>query len=392
MNKMFHSLDDIFLDKDFQNILDEQGEKNNSSKKHPENPDIDKIISLNAWFEKNGKEPTKAEVGSEERKLYNQLAGIRNDKGGNRKSALAKYDLYNLLNTENFNNGGIEQDTVIPDHFDSLDDALKGVSSLFQEDDDINEISKKIFDISQVKKPIKSPKHVGTRIASKEFAKYESMFEKVQKEIASGQRKIIKFKNYDIHAGRFYILKGLICYIEVIGEEFQGSDNQPNARMRVIFENGTESQMLRRAFGASMYSRGGKIITDIESGTVELKNDICSGSIYVVKSLSSNPEISKIDNLYKVGYTSESVRHRVANAENEDTYLYAPVKIVRDYQVMNVDAHKFETVLHHVLAPAQLQVEILAPNGTLIKPREWFVLSLKEIDDAINKIIVEMQK
>lgn len=392
MADIFHSLDEVFADAEIQKIFQERHEENKPKRKIYSNPDIETVIEINEWFEEHGAEPTKADVGSDERRLYNRLIGLREDRGGDRKEALASYDRHHLLTKKLTNDPEEKMVPEIPDSFDSLDDALSGLGELFEADDAYKELSTKIFDTSSVKKPIKTPSQVGTRIAAENFAEYEPIFKKVQREIANGQRQVIKFKNYDIKAGRFYILKGLLAYIEAIGEEFQGSDNKPNARMRVIFENGTESQMLRRAFGASMYSRGGKIVTEVEDGKLDLKNDILSGSIYVLKSLSNNPDISNIKNLYKIGYTSESVKKRVSNARNEDTYLYAPVEIIRDYQIMNVDAHKFETVLHHILADSQLQVEIEAPNGTLIKPREWFVLTLDEIDDAINRIIVEMQK
>lgn len=329
--------------------------------------------------------------------MFSRLHGMRSRWDKQRIKKIFSLDTLGLLSE-----GGTDQsvqlaeDNVlledIPDSFESLDDALSGLDVFLGKPAEMEQLASDIFNTSKVQKPVTRPDKIGSRIVAEDFAEFEPLFKQVQADVAQGIRKIITFKNYDIQVGRFYVLNGLVAYIQAMGEEFMGSDNKLNARMRVIFENGTESQMLRRAFGSSMYTRGGKIITEVEQDSFSLNNDVLSGSIYVLKSLSNNPEINNIKNLYKIGYTSGLVSKRIANAENEDTYLYAPVEVVRNYQIINVDAHKFETVLHHMLDSTQLQVEITAPNGHLIKPREWFVVSLNQIEDIINRIIVEVQK
>ncbi|MBD5074993.1 GIY-YIG nuclease family protein, partial [Xanthomonas citri pv. citri] len=75
------------------------------------------------------------------------------------------------------------------------------------------------------------------------------------------------------------------------------------------------------------------------------EDDVSTGFIYVLKSLSTDPQISSIKNLYKIGFTTGSVENRIRNAENQSTYLYAPVEIVTTYQVFNMNASKFETAI-----------------------------------------------
>lgn len=67
--------------------------------------------------------------------------------------------------------------------------------------------------------------------------------------------------------------------------------------------------------------------------------------------------------MYKVGYTCGSVEKRIANAENESTYLYAPVKIYAEYQVANLNSETLEISIHHALANYRLDVDIKVPNG-----------------------------
>lgn len=119
--------------------------------------------------------------------------------------------------------------------------------------------------------------------------------------------------------------------------------------------------------------------------------DYETGYIYILKSLSTNPQIANIKSLYKIGFTAGSVKKRIANAQNEATYLYAPVKLIEQIQVLNLDPVVLEKAIHHALADYQLDVEIQGPNGRMITPREWFVIDLPKIEELVNKIITRLQ-
>lgn len=186
-----------------------------------------------------------------------------------------------------------------------------------------------------------------------------------------------------------------MIYIDAFGEDIEKNDTNGNyrdKRVHVIYENGTESNVLYRGLGASFYGRNGKIVTELETGEIKLTTDDHeTGYIYVVKSLSKDPQIASIDSLYKVGFTVGSVKKRIANAENESTYLYAPVKLIEQFHVINLNAESLETAIHHALANYQLDVEIKATNGRTIVPREWFVVDLDKIEEVINHIVTRLQ-
>jgi hypothetical protein len=104
--------------------------------------------------------------------------------------------------------------------------------------------------------------------------------------------------------------------------------------------------------------------------------DKVTGYIYILSSLSDNPVVKKEKNLYKIGFTTNSVEQRIANAENDPTYLMAPVKIVATYKVVNMNSQMFEDLVHQLLMPVQFQVTVFDEQGKEHQPQEWFVVPL----------------
>ena len=279
----------------------------------------------------------------------------------------------------------------------SLDDILDSESILFDGLENIDSSMPKLFETKKVKKNRKrkvAPDSIARRKKVEDFSQYKILFKKIQQELTSGKRQLKPFKNNNVEVDHFYVLKGQLIYIDSLGEIV--SKNNANGiyedqRLRVIYENGTESNLLKRGLVSSLYGRDGKIITELNEN-IELSNDdFETGYIYVIKSLSDNPDIANIKSLYKIGVTTGSVQTRIANARNESTYLYAPVKVVEQMRVINLDAHSLETALHHALAQYQLDVEIKAPNGKIITPREWFVVELSKVEEIVNRIVARLQ-
>ena len=208
------------------------------------------------------------------------------------------------------------------------------------------------MDISRYKKTVNAADKIGRRKRAANFEEYRELFNKVHEEIAQGERKIIPFEQYDIQENRFYIQNGVMMYIVHISEDTFISDNgKENARMHVVYENGTENkELLLQSLASSLYSkeRHGRMVTDIidaESLAESFGEEFTSGYIYVLKSLNSNPDIAKLQNLYKIGFTKNKVSTRTSNAENEVTYLNAPVKLVLSAEIKNVNAQKLEKAL-----------------------------------------------
>lgn len=394
------SLDDIFNDPAANELLAKP-----KKKRVTYDPEVEKFKEIENWVkEHNGKEPEKTTDLSRlgERKLASRLKGIREDL--ERIELLKPYDELGLLKTENQNVSLKEKVSQEKKTFNSLDDILNDDSALF--DNSGQSLNSKLFDTGSLNAYKKSQENVAKnkskRKAMDDFNKYRPLFKQVQAELTSGKRHLIRYGNNKLKLHGFYVLKGQLMYIESIGAEFKNnnrSDTDTDARLHVIYDNGTENFPLRNGLIASLYGSkqrggGGKIVTEPDDKFEFGEDDQVTGYIYVLKSLSNNADVKRIQEdhpLYKVGFTSGTVERRIANAENESTYLYGPVKVVAEYQVINLNPEALETALHPALVQYRLDVDIKAGNGRIIHPREWFVVDLNTITDIVNEIMSKLQ-
>lgn len=375
MANRYHSIDEIMVSLLFSEITTPP----KKALKVQYEPEVEKFLEVAHFVKENGREPYKVPNDLAERSLASRLIGIRKDP--ERMEYLKKYDELGLLEKK--------QGEILIPKISSIDDILNSGSTELLGDGLINNKASSIFDTSALEKVTTMPEYVAKRKSLKNFGKFEELFKKCHKEITEGKRKIIPFKNeQDIHSNSFYVLKGVLLYVETVGER-EKIKGKINARLRCIFENGTESDMLLRSLSAELYKHGRRV-TDNEDTLLDnvREDDISTGYIYVLNSLSTDPQISSIKDLYKIGFTTGSVQERVRNAENESTYLYAPVEIVATYQVFNMNASKFETAIHHALANNNLDVSILGANGKMLVPKEWFVVSLDELQQVIDEIVM----
>ncbi len=109
--------------------------------------------------------------------------------------------------------------------------------------------------------------------------------------------------------------------------------------------------------------------------------------IYIVKSLSDNPEIRRLDGmLHKIGFTSGKMEVRIQNAKDDPTFLMAPVRPVATYTLYNINKVKLEHLLHNFFADARLDIEITDRFGKKVKPREWFLVPQEVIAEAISRL------
>ena len=231
------------------------------------------------------------------------------------------------------------------------------------------------------------------------------MFQKVHQEIKEGKRKVLPFRNIEknLHVGDFYLIDGVMLYLKEanieksVRELKSGARNRTDGRTFTIFENGTYNNMLFRSLGKQI-QKTGKLITNTDEAIADelyvglgavKEEDVQTGWIYVLKSKSAHPERSKIENLYKIGFSSTPVDERIKNAKNEATYLYADVIKVSSYACYNRNADKLENLLHRFFAEACLDIDIEVAKGKRINPREWFVVPFAEIENAIELILTE---
>lgn len=230
-----------------------------------------------------------------------------------------------------------------------------------------------------------------------DFEKFKYRFEKCHSDLKQGRRKLIEFKGASrIEVGNFYLLGGQLAYVDNLYNVQKKIHGRIDARLRLIFENGTESDMLRNSLERRLYEKNGKAITELEETNQDIINqrmqgitqdDKEVGYIYILKSKSPNYEIASIENLYKIGLARESVEKRIKNAHKETTYLSDEVELIAQYKCYNLNLSTLENLIHRFFAEVRLDVSIIGEDGREINPKEWFVVPLCVINEAIELLI-----
>lgn len=235
----------------------------------------------------------------------------------------------------------------------------------------------------------KEAEYIGKRRPCEDFDKYTDGFKEIQQGLKSGKYKLVKFSEPNLKVGRYFVEQGIIGYLAAFEQEAKNNLNRVDGRTRVIYENGSEADIKFRTITKNLSVDGYSIMDcsemspeDFEECFTLTDKDVESGTIYVLRSKSSRPEIAAIKDLYKIGFTVTSVESRIANAKNEPTYLCADVEVVATWKVYNVKSSTFEALIHKLFAPVQLQVTV---DGH--RPKEWFIIPFKVIEEAINAII-----
>jgi hypothetical protein len=196
----------------------------------------------------------------------------------------------------------------------------------------------------------------------------------------------------EIAPGRFYILGGQKAYVAAMEEPFSNEHGTIDARLRVIFDNGTESNLLMRSLQMALQQDpAGRRIVEPSAGPLfadqNEEGDEASGIVYVLRSKSDHPAVAAHrDVLHKIGVTGGDVARRIANARLDPTFLMADVEIVATYELFNINRTKLENLIHRLFGPARLDIEIKDRFGQPILPREWFLVPLFAVDEAIERI------
>lgn len=215
----------------------------------------------------------------------------------------------------------------------------------------------------------------------------------MQKELSTGLRQTTRFeRKSEIAPGRFYILGGQKAYVAAMEEAFSNEHGNIDARLRVIFDNGTESNLLMRSLQKALQQDpAGRRIIDPSAGPLftdrNEDGDEASGVVYVLRSKSDHPTVAAHrDLLHKIGVTGGNVPQRVANARLDPTFLMADVEIIATYELYNINRTKLENLIHRVFDPARLNIEIKDRFGNPVAPREWFLVPLFVVDEAVDRI------
>ena len=337
---------------------------------------------INLFYEQNNREPELG-GGIQEHQIYSRLKSIREN--SMKMEMLKIHDIYGLLD-------------YTPKEITSLDDVINDDVLGILGDDNTG-----LFDLKHVTrfKERESTDFVARRKKCKNFNDYEHLFVSVQRELKEGKRKLLDFKFGNLQQGSFYVHNGLVFYVEKINitqlEHYRtdGKRIREDGRTRLIFENGTESEMLRNSIQKRLIENGKIISENSETTNKQFREnfstvneeDEAAGFIYILKSKSDKQEIKEINNLFKIGFSKVSVEERIKNATQEPTYLMAEVKIVIAYKCYNMNTHKLEQLVHGFFGRSCLNIDVFDNNGNRHTPREWFIAPLHVIEQAIHYII-----
>jgi len=336
---------------------------------------------IQRFVEKLGRPPRHGAEGD----IFERLYAVRLEQ-------LAKADTYREL-LEGLDHQNLLSSLHLTETSDVGNLDLEGLASDLQ---DFEEASPDITELRHVRSAAekKAAENIANREKCEDFETFKSLFEEIQKELNSGIRETRKFElKAEIEQGRFFIVGGQKAYVAEMGETTLTDQGRTDARLRVIFENGTESNMLMRSLQRALNADGdaGRRITEPNAGPLfsdqTIDGDEASGTIYVLRSKANHPLVTENRELvHKIGVTNMSVEKRIAGAQLQPTFLMANVEVVASYELYNINRTKLENLIHRIFEPARLEIEIMDRFGRAVVPREWFLVPLFVIQDAVERI------
>jgi hypothetical protein len=239
----------------------------------------------------------------------------------------------------------------------------------------------------------RAAEEIADRTPCADFDKFQPLFELAERDLKSGVRKTLRFgRDTSIEIGNYFIVGGQLAYVAEVGETIKAPNGENDARLRLIYANATESDLLRRSLQRALYKDDtGRRLTDPDMGPLfgdtPEPDDIESGIIYVLRSQSNHPFVAEHRELiHKIGVTGGKVETRIAGADKDATYLLADVEVVATYKLHNLNRTRLENIFHRVFSAAQIDLTIEDRFGHPVKPREWFLVPLHVIDEAVERI------
>jgi hypothetical protein len=327
---------------------------------------------IQRFVETHGRAPQHGE----DRDIFERLYAVRLDRLRGLvacRALLTPLDHQGLLGGAEFANPGVAE--ALDD--DALLAELGGLSGA----PDITEL-RHVRPIAEKR----AAEEIAARQKCEDFDRYKPLFEAVKKDLTAGVRESRRFgENAAIKLGEFFVLGGQLALVAADHGHAQG-------RLRVIYDNGTESDPLLRSMQRALYKdETGRRITDpiagpLFGGAAE-DDDLESGTIYVLRSKSNDPYVAAHRNLiHKIGVTGGDVQARIAHAANDATYLLADVEVIATYKLFNINRTRLENLLHRVFASARLDLTIHDRFGHPVQPREWFLAPLSVIDEVVERV------
>jgi hypothetical protein len=361
-------------------LLDELGVESETKAQSSKTPFEERVFAgfedIQRFVEKNGRVPQHGE----DRDIFERIYAVRLDRlraHPDCRAVIEAFDHQGLLaGTDGNSQTSIDDDALL---------AELGVDAAPTDLTDLQHVR------SAAEK--RAAEEIANRTKCDDFQSYKPLFAQVKKDLDDGIRETRPFQTMaEIKQGEFFIVGGQVAYVAELGKEFVSEYNRRDSRLRVVYDNGTESDVLLRSLQRALHRDGaGRRITEPAAGPLFAskadEGDLASGTIYVLRSKSDHPEIAaNRDLIHKIGVTGGKVETRIANAALDATYLLADVEIVATYKLFNINRSKLENLIHRIFDPARLDIQIKDRFGNPVVPREWFLVPLSEIDKAVELI------
>lgn len=240
---------------------------------------------------------------------------------------------------------------------------------------------------------IKAAEEIAQRNPCNDFDQFKPIFERVQRELGTGERRTLKYQdNAEVKKGDLFILDGQKVIVASMGGTFVNDYGRPDRRLRVVYDNATESDLLVRSLQRALNKdKASRRITDPDWGPLfsdeAEEDDLPTGYIYVLRSKSEHPFVAKNRSvIHKIGVTGGDVKNRISNAKKDPTYLLADVEIVATFKLSNINRKRLEALLHKFFGSARLDLELKDRFGGQVEPREWFLVPFAVLEEAIQKL------
>lgn len=364
-------------------LLAELGVEAEAKKESSRTPREERIIAgfeeIQRFVEQHGRSPQHGEG----RDMFERLYAVRLDRLRELAECRA---VIALLDHQGLLVDAAPASVSVPDDID--DDELLAQLGVDAEQSDITQLRHVRSAADK-----RAAEEIANRQQCEDFDEFKPLFEQVQKELGAGLRQTRRFeRKSEIAPGRFYILGGQKAYVASMEQPSVNEHGNIDARLRVIFDNGTESNLLMRSLQKALQQDpAGRRIVEPAAGPLfaddNEEGDEASGIVYVLRSKSEHPAVAAHRNvLHKIGVTGGDVARRLANAKLDPTFLMAEVEIVATYELFNINRTRLENLIHRIFGPARLDIKIKDRFGNPVIPREWFLVPLFVIDQAIEKI------
>ena len=364
-------------------LLGELGVETAPDKTTQRSPREERIIAgfeeIERFVEEQGRRPQHGE----DRDIFERLYAVRLDRlrdSEECRTLLEPLDSRGLLDAET--------DSALPSEADLDDEALLASLGVDAAADDVTQLTH-----VRSRQEIKTAEEIAQRTPCLDFDTFKPIFDNVQQDLASGVRQTLKYQdNAAVNQGDLFILDGHKVIVASMGEPFVSDYGRPDRRLRVVYDNATESDLLLRSLQRALNKdKASRRITNPDLGPlfsqVEAADDVQTGYIYVLRSKSDNPFIAEHRSvIHKIGVTGGDVKKRVANAKKDPTYLLADVEIVTTFKLIHINRTKLEALLHKFFDNARLELALPDRFGIPVQPREWFLVPLERIEEVVQKI------